>query len=145
MEASSPPVNPLGKNFPSTPRTGIRKCQSSSSLATHSFGDPDKLGDHLFDPFRNLGIGELVAVKRITGSINESRDDETAEIEHETIGKAHDRHVTAHPTGSTKKTDDFVFPGASGELNHVLGRSGHIVVVNGSSDNDPIGLFDGGS
>src|SRR5437016_11455305 len=105
-------------------------------LAAHSYSHPNKLGDDLFDPFRNLGIGDLVAVKRITGSINKSRNDETAEIEHETVSKAHDRHVTAHSPSRAKKTDDFVFPDASGQLDHVLGRSGHIVVVNWRSDND---------
>src|SRR6266513_3909045 len=114
-------------------------------LATHSFRHPNKLGDDLFDPFRNLGIGELVAVKRITGGINKSRNDETAKIEHETISKAHDRHVTAHPAGRAKKSDDFVFPGTSSQLDHVLGRRGHIVVVNWRSDNDPIGFFDCGT
>src|SRR5438094_1880782 len=72
-------------------------------LAAHSYSHPNKLGDDLFDPFRNLGIGQLVAVKRITGSINKSRNDETAEIEHETVSKAHDRHITAYSTSCAKK------------------------------------------
>src|SRR5882724_7325867 len=114
----------------------------SEKLATHSFRHSNKLSHHLFDPSRNLCIGDLVAVKRITGSINKSRNDETAEVKHETIGKAHDRHVTAHSPSRAKKSDDFVFPDASGQLDHVLGRSGHIVVVNWRSDNDPIGFFD---
>src|SRR5213082_2796144 len=88
-------------------------------LAAHSYSHPNKLGDDLFDPFRNLGIGELVAFKRITDGINESRNDETAEIEHEAIGKAHDRHVTAHSAGRAKKSNYFVFPGTSGKLDHV--------------------------
>src|SRR5207248_6781723 len=144
--ASSPPANPLGKSFPSIPHTGIQKCQSTySSAPPHSLRHPDKLGDDLVDPLRNLGIDELVAVKRITGSINESRNDETAEIEHKTIGEAHDRHVTAHPAGRAKKSDYFVFPGTSGKLDHVLGRGGHIVVVNRRSDDDSIGFFNCGS
>src|SRR5438477_2622535 len=114
MEASSPSANPLGKSFPSIPHTGIQKCQSTYSRAPHSLRHPDKLGDDLFDPLRKLGIGECVAVERITGSINESRNDETAEIEHEAIGKAHDRHIATHPAGRAKKSAYFVFPGTSG-------------------------------
>src|SRR5204862_7906608 len=86
-EAFSPPANPLGKSFPSIPHTGIQKCQSTYSLVPHSLRHPNKIGDDLVDPLRNLRIGELLTVKGITGGINESRNDETAEIEHQTIGK----------------------------------------------------------
>lgn len=43
------------------------------------------------------------------------------EVEHQAVGVRHDGHVTRVSASGAEKTDDFVFPRASGELDHVLG------------------------
>src|ERR1700757_5519245 len=55
---------------------------------------------------------------------------------------SHHRHVTAHPAGGAEKADDLVFPCAAGELDHILGRRGNIVIIDWRSDEYSIGAFD---
>ena len=46
-------------------------------------------------------------------------------------------------SGSANETDNFVFPCASGELDHVLSRSCNIVIVNRRGNEDAIRVFNG--
>ena len=46
-------------------------------------------------------------------------------------------------SGSANEADNFVFPYAAGELDHVLSRSCNIVIVNRRSNEDAIRVFNG--
>jgi len=87
-------------------------------------------------------VGQLVAVEGIARCINEARDNDSAKIEHETVGERHYGHVTVRTPGRAKKTDDFVFPGAAGELEHVLGRGGDIKIIYRRRHDYPVRFLD---
>src|SRR4029077_3151389 len=57
----------------------------------------------------------------------------------------HHRHITAHPACRAKKADDLVFPDATGQLDHVLGRRGNIVIIDRRSDEYSMGGFNIGT
>src|ERR1043166_825542 len=47
--------------------------------------------------------------------------------------------------GGAKEADNFVFPRAASQLDHVFGGSGDVVIVNRCSDEDAIGVFNRGA
>src|SRR5437762_6809347 len=59
-------------------------------------------------------------------------------VEHQAVGIGHDRHVTRVASGSANEAYNFVFPCASGELDHVLGLGIDIVIVNRRSNKDTV-------
>src|SRR2546430_2256908 len=50
-------------------------------------------------------------------------------------------YVVAVASGSANEADNFVFPYAPGELDHVLGRGGDIVIVNRRGNKDAVSVF----
>src|SRR4051795_8321884 len=74
----------------------------------------DQLVRELVNPFPDFLVLELAAFERAAGGVNETRDNHTAKIEHQTAGEGHHRHVAAHSSRRAKKPNDLVFPGTSG-------------------------------
>ena len=80
----------------------------------------DEVVGDLFDSLRDFFVGDMLAVESVARGKSEPRNNDAAKVEHEAIGIRHDRHVTRMTSGSANEADDFVFPCASGELDHVF-------------------------
>src|ERR1700732_1428080 len=52
--------------------------------------------------------------KIVTGRVDESRNNNTAKVEHETVRQTHYRHIARGPSGRAQESHDFVFPGVTG-------------------------------
>src|SRR5436190_279277 len=89
---------------------------------------------------KNIGM-LLLAVKSLGCGKSESRNNDATKIEHQTIGVRHDRHVTCVASGGANETDNFVFPYAASELDHVLRCGRNIVIVNRCSNEDAVSAF----
>ena len=51
--------------------------------------------------------------KRAFFSINEARNNQAAEVQHETVAQTHNRHVARTAAGSTEKSNQFIAPGTA--------------------------------
>src|SRR5271165_353373 len=76
----------------------------------------------LLDPLPQFGGPQLQILKVVSGCENEARDNQTTKVQHETIGQAHDGHVTERATGRTQKSDDLIFPGLARQFDQVFQR-----------------------
>src|ERR1700726_494902 len=96
----------------------------------------------LFTAFGNFFVGNVLAIKSVAGGKNETRNNDTTKIEHESCGVGPSRHVTGFAAGGAKKADDLVFPSAARQLDHVLGRGCDIKIIYRRRDQDAIRRFD---
>src|SRR5690606_584657 len=76
----------------------------------------DGIHGQLFGPLENIFRGNVhgwlaIIAKVGAGGIDEPRDNETAEVQHQVVRHPHDRHVAVPSPGSAEKTDQFVIPG----------------------------------
>jgi len=92
---------------------------------------------------RDFFVSDSFAVESITRSKGEPRNDDAAKVEHQAVGVRHHRHVTRVASGSAKEADDFFFPRATRQLDHVLGRGGDVIIVNWRSNENAVSAFDG--
>src|SRR5258708_18895810 len=77
--------------------------------------------------------------KVVTSRVDESRYDDAAEVEHQTIRQSHYRHVTGRSAGCTQKTNHFVFPRVPGELHQILGRRIYVEIIDRRCHNNYTG------
>jgi len=77
--------------------------------------------------------------KIVTSRVDESRNDDTAEVEHQTIRQSHYRHVTGRSAGCAQKTNHFVFPCVPGELHQILGGRIYVEIIDWRCHNNYTG------
>ena len=110
-------------------------------LAPQRFGEADEVVGDLFDSLCDFFVSNVFAIESVARGKSEPWNNDAAKVEHEAIGIRHDRHVTRVASSSANEADNFVFPCASGELDHVLSCSRNIVIVNRRGNEDPICVF----
>src|SRR5262249_28995583 len=92
----------------------------------------------LLDSRPHFLTDNLPAIEIIPRGVDKAWNNQTAEVEHETIGQTHDGHVARRATGGAQEADNLVFPDAAGQLDQVLDRGVDVVVVDrGGDDDDP--------
>lgn len=93
--------------------------------------------DHLNDPFFDFLVDDCVVFEGGTFGVDESWNDDAAEIEHQGICKRHDGHVAGTSASSAEEGDGFVLPaGAAGEFKQVLGGTAAVEIVYCNSEDD---------
>src|SRR6266480_453380 len=113
------------------------------NLASKRLGEAHKFVGDVFDSLSDFSVRDALAVESVADGKGEPRNNDAAKIEHETVGVRHHRHVTRVASGSANEPDDFVFPRVPGELDHVLGRSRDVVIVNRRRNEDAVSVFNG--
>ena len=125
------------------PREDRRTHLERKKLASKRLGEAHKFVGDVFDSLSDFSVHDALAVESVAGGKGEPRNNNAAKIEHETVGVRHHRHVTRVASGGANEPDDFVFPRVPSELDHVLGRSRDIVIVNRRRNEDAVSVFNG--
>src|ERR1700730_3228671 len=114
----------------------------TSSLAAQCSRKANQLLRYFVHPFFNFLVDQLFPVEGVARGIDKPRNNDGAEIKHQAVGISHNRHVAVHSAGCAQKSDNLVFPGAAGELNHVFGGGADIIIVNRRRDYDSVSRLD---